>query len=628
MLLYRCFLLFLCLLIFRGLPGQDSISVDTSFILKTILVKDSRLTAFNISLRQDHFRAEDFTGLSRVDQLLSQATLVHLKDYGPAQLSTTSLRGGSANHTALLWKGINIDNSMLGQSDLSLLPTILFSEVDIQYGGGSTFWGSGAVSGSIHLGNELKINKENTLDLQSSVNSIGGFDFGLMTKLSSLKSAHSLRMWYQDSSNDFPYTNDFGEKLRLNNANFRSRALVQENRFRFDKNNFLEIYLWLQQTEREIPPTKSQNFSQAQQEDTALRLLTQWKNIGKKGILETRLAWMEESLDYTDAPAKIFSKSNIQTVVAQLNYSRELNNSQLIIVNTQGRFPNLESNNYSNTYSEAQWAWSTSYKIRDWIQNWNAVASLRQEWNGPIHSPFLFSIQMQGQIMESMELNANFHKNYRFPTFNERFWNPGGVPDLKPETGWSTELGAHVKEGFWSFQVNAFTRLIDNWILWLPKDGHFSPKNVEQVWSRGLENRLKIRWPWDSERELTIQLAYDYIRSTNQKERFAGSSSKGKQLIYVPIHKGSIRGDIKILDLHLSYQHSITGTVYTLADHSAGLPAFQLGRMEGRYSFFLNKVKLQAHFIVNNIWNTDYELVVNRAMPGRYFQTGVNFHFR
>ncbi len=56
-------------------------------------------------------------------------------------------------HTAILWNGFNIQNAMLGQTDLSLLPAVFFDEVEIEYGGSSAVWGSGAVAGSIHLNN-------------------------------------------------------------------------------------------------------------------------------------------------------------------------------------------------------------------------------------------------------------------------------------------------------------------------------------------------------------------------------------------------------------------------------------------------------------------------------------------
>lgn len=622
--LLRFFLVFVILYACSGPAwGQASPAIDTSLLLEAVEVKDSRLSVFGIGRKQEQYRTAELLAAQSLGQLLSQSTLIHIKNYGPAQLSTTSFRGGSASHTALLWNGLNIDNTMLGQTDLSLLPTALFEEVSVRYGGESAFWGSGAVSGSLHLNNDLSTDEASSTFVQLGGNTIGGYDLSGKGKWGGKKSKHALRLWYQQSENNFFYTNDLGKRLRQSHAAFRTRALLQDNRFVLRKNEWLDVHLWMQDTHREIPPTKSQAGSQAVQEDRALRLMSQWKKVSNRNSWEGRLAWMEESLDYTDAPAAIFSESRIRTFISQGAFTHHLYPGHLLQANVQARFPKVNSNNYREAYSETQLGVSLSYKIDNWIKNWQLLGSLRQEWNGNTRSPFLVSLQAQGALLEDLELKASLSRNYRFPTFNERFYEPGGLPDIQPESGWSQEAGIGFKGKNWSVAATAFSRLIDNWILWLPEGNYFSPKNIEQVWSRGLESRVKLNWPLEKG-QWSLSLAHDYVRSTNQKERFAGSATQNKQLIYVPLHKGAATLSFEHPRWFFSYQHSITGTVYTLPDHSAGLPGFHLGRLEARYQLTSGQMKAQVFVIVHNTWNSDYELVVNRAMPGRYLQAGIN----
>ncbi|MCC6370193.1 MAG: Plug domain-containing protein, partial [Bacteroidia bacterium] len=99
------------------------------------------------SLSKEQFR---FNSLADVLNFNSQ---VYIKSYGPGALASTALRGGNAAQTAVLWNGFNLQNAMLGQTDLSLLPSVLFENVEIEYGGSSSLWGSGAVGGSIRLNN-------------------------------------------------------------------------------------------------------------------------------------------------------------------------------------------------------------------------------------------------------------------------------------------------------------------------------------------------------------------------------------------------------------------------------------------------------------------------------------------
>ena len=83
-----------------------------------------------------------YSTTSLADLLANQST-IHIKSYGNGNIVSTSMRGGNANHTALLWNGLNIQNTMLGQPDLSIVPTSLFNNISLEYGGGSAILGSG-----------------------------------------------------------------------------------------------------------------------------------------------------------------------------------------------------------------------------------------------------------------------------------------------------------------------------------------------------------------------------------------------------------------------------------------------------------------------------------------------------
>ena len=61
--------------------------------------------------------------------LLQFNTPLAFKSYGPGQLATVSFRGTSANHTAVLWNGIDINQPNLGQTDFSTLPVAGFDRL-------------------------------------------------------------------------------------------------------------------------------------------------------------------------------------------------------------------------------------------------------------------------------------------------------------------------------------------------------------------------------------------------------------------------------------------------------------------------------------------------------------------
>jgi vitamin B12 transporter len=77
------------------------------------------------------------------------------------------------------------------------------------------------------------------------------------------------------------------------------------------------------------------------------------------------------------------------------------------------------------------------------------------------------------------------------------------------------------------------------------------------------------------------------------------------------------------------YVQNFVGSVATLPDHSSTLPAYTLG------DFFVSwqkKVKpktwgTQISINVHNVWNTAYQSVVSRPMPGRSLMLNLKFEF-
>lgn len=98
------------------------------------------------SVTMEQFRFRNIT------DLLSLNTPVLFKNYGPGQLATVAFRGTSANHTAVLWNGLNINLPTLGQTDFSTIPVAGFDQLSVQYGSSASVVGTDAVGGSILLG--------------------------------------------------------------------------------------------------------------------------------------------------------------------------------------------------------------------------------------------------------------------------------------------------------------------------------------------------------------------------------------------------------------------------------------------------------------------------------------------
>ena len=107
-----------------------------TMLLHEVDVTDYRLTktAQNfVQVKVDSLTKNNFL-TSSLSQLLIQQNAVLVKAYGPGNIASLSIRGSTAQQTAVIWNGMNINNPMLGQADISLLPVGLFNNISIEKG--------------------------------------------------------------------------------------------------------------------------------------------------------------------------------------------------------------------------------------------------------------------------------------------------------------------------------------------------------------------------------------------------------------------------------------------------------------------------------------------------------------
>ena len=202
---------------------------------------------------------------------------------------------------------------------------------------------------------------------------------------------------------------------------------------------------------------------------------------------------------------------------------------------------------------------------------------------------------------------------------------------MQAENGWSEEASIEhlfaAKNISWELSATAFNRTIDNWIIWLPNDfGIWSPENVLQVWSRGLEYKGKINI---RKQKFNFQLSglYNYVLSTNEKAATASDASLGKQLIYVPIQNAQGNVTISYKGTALSYTQVYTGYRYTLSDNTKYLKPYTIANVSLSQTFSLSTSKIKVFAQLNNVWQETYQVLAYRAMPLFNYQVGLSLIF-
>lgn len=604
---------------------------DSIFALDSVEINAQSLRHQSISGHQQQWNARQLQAFSGggLDQVLAQQTGVFVKSYGGGSLATTSIRGGSAGHTAVIWNGLPIQSPMLGQLDLSLLPIDFVDELQIQYGGNSAMWGSGAIGGTILLNNQFRLEKTSKLQYQGSIGSFGQQAHQVGAQWSNQKFGVRTRVLTQQAENDFWYTirQDLPQKQQTHAA-LNRKGIMQEVFWKPNAKQSFSAHFWGQDNFRELPPTTVQSRSEATQADKSLRLSLNWQRLGKRSILKARVGLFQEQLNFIDPPNLIASNSQFRTLISeveQLNYLRGGHQ-----MTTGAHFQWTEA--LSAGYNEPVQQQNLAFFIKDQfsIKQWLFQASARQQFTDFSVLPTVWNAEFNRSLGANLKLSGKVSRNYRLPTLNDQFWAPGGNPDLKAEQGYSQELGLVYQRlserSVLDLSVFGYNRNIQNWIMWSVANGDifWSAQNIAKVWSRGLESRFGYTIK-RSQQVYKISGGYDFTRSTNQVAIEFPKIEAGRQLLYVPLHQAFAGISWRWKTLQLSYQHRYTSSISTVNEPM--LEGYHLAYAQIGYRWRMGQFSGYTHLKVDNVFNRSYRVIERRAMPGRAIRFGLSLNW-
>ncbi len=617
---------------------------DTIVTLESVEIHSDKHEIFLGSSKIQTIDAEilESNNQSSLADILSTYTPVSVKSYAPGLLSTTSLRGGSASHTAFVWNGFNLQNPMNAQNDLSLLPVAFADEIQLQYGGGSAIWGSGAVGGAIIMNNKPGFGKGKSIKYNSIANTIDNFNNNVNVNWGGNKFSTSLRLFHHYSKNHYKYKDidsPGNREAEQKYAGSEGWGLMQENHFKPKSNHIFSFITWYQQYERNIPPTYYEKGVQGNQEDEFLRMAAKWQGIYDNIRVDVRTGYFEDYFNYNDdIITDSESQSQMQTNEAELRYYFFNQNTFRVGFNHKYQHANVDT--YNTDPSEHQYTLMASWRWEN--QPGNVITSLnfRQKFAEDHQFNPAPKFGIKYKPAEKFTISANAGKSYRLPTLNDRFWSPGGNPDLKPESGWSQDLNFAISEinikgnnesssGLFMLDkasLSFFHRKMNDWISWMPGDnGLWSPENIRKVRSYGAEANKGLSYQYGNF-NIRASLFYSWTRSINIIASSEYDSSVDKQLTYTPKHQAGVNFGISSGAFSVSYNHNYTGRRYTTSDNSAYLDPYDLADINMAYDIMLMSAETSFFIRIHNVWDHSYEVMQSKPMPLRYFQAGFNIN--
>ncbi|MEL6925436.1 MAG: TonB-dependent receptor plug domain-containing protein, partial [Bacteroidota bacterium] len=405
---------FLGLLLITSSLGAQS-ATDSSLLLPEIEVLAPNLREVpigSVSKEWNSATAQQM-GFQSIADLLQLDQTTFVKSYGSGSLATSSVRGGSAGHTLVLWNGFPIHSPMLGLLDLSLLPINAAENIKLQKGGAAALWGSGAIGGVLSLNNKPGWEKGWQTTLGSQAGSFGHWQHRLQVQAGSENFQSVTKVLHEHAQNDFRYEPAPGlEAVPLDNAKLSKQNIQQDFYLRLPRKNAapdqIKLHLWWQQANRQIPPTLTQTRSEAYQYDQSTRINLSWQRYFAKATTTMRAAWYDEDLDYFDPQTKLEALSNFRSWLAESHTQWQWSQRQDFQIGLSHFYTVAKADGYAVAASENRSALFATHRVRFDRLQWQL--SLRQALIDQQWAPLLPMFGVSMDVTPTIQLRGKLSR--------------------------------------------------------------------------------------------------------------------------------------------------------------------------------------------------------------------------
>lgn len=229
-----------------------------------------------------------------------------------------------------------------------------------------------------------------------------------------------------------------------------------------------------------------------------------------------------------------------------------------------------------------------------------------------------------------------FYKNiFRMPTFNDLYYTDLGNISLAPEFTHQYNLGLVYSKSRpnavlsdWQLQTDFYFNQVTNKIIAVPKGSgmyRWMMMNIGSVEIKGMDIVSTQQFTLTPEVSLNIRVGYTYQQAqdlTRRKNPELEKTTYGGQISYIPWHSGSFISSVLYNTWRLNYSFIYVGKRY---HNSANIPEnyeqpWYTSDLSASKEIKLKQYRFKVSGELNNVFNQDYEVVLNYPMPKRNFK--------
>lgn len=576
-------------------------------------------------------------GFTDLRSILSIADGLFVKDYGPSQLSTISMRGTGAEQTLFMIDGIRINNIQNGVVDLFLIPISEIGRIEIAEGGSSALYGADAVGGVVNLNTATHTSPGVAVDLaagsygyqrsQASVNARAGkASISIMAERTRAKDNYEFN--YSDGVRSYP--------MRRTGADYATDNEFAKVTLPEGKSSTSVIVSNITANRGTPGPVTGPLYvgTQREYDNDFFSVINHRRHFGDF-LLSASAGFTYSYLRYVDPPTVVggYSVNDFYKMLSfqpsvHVNYSSGLFEGSAGIDGEEDRGMSSEMLGQKTRTRGGAFV-SGIVSIRGpYASEIHLSPSARLDWYSDFGTSFNPKFGINIKPAESIPINvrASVGTSFRAPTFNELYYASVGNPSIKPERSVNYDGGIvfNIQRPL-SLQASAdfYSTDITDGIVWQPSTGSlWKPVNYTKTLSSGIEVSAQVNY----HDYTALRATYTYGQSLDRSN--PASPTYNKQLIYLPQELASVVAAVSPWILTFSATLRYVSFRYITAENDEFLPGFTTVNMSAGAKIPLAKFTISPRLSVKNVFGSPYQVIPQYPMPLRtfYFSLGLQFN--
>jgi len=592
------------------------------------------------------------TGAATAAEALEKAVGVEVTDNGTAgSVKSVHIRGSTSAQVLVLVDGVRMNDSQLGGADLSLLPVEMIERIEVVRGGTSALYGADALGGVVNIITKGRTDKTLTLTLTNGSylphDAVEVSEGPTQTPVAAnyLDLVDTQRIGLQASGKagpiDLLLTGSFtraANSFVWNDTQYIDAYRRQVNAALLGGNAFVSL----------TAPAGSGRLGFKGQFD--------YSSVGAPGGIDLDWVSTDSAQQRAAFQGQLFYENPTLTRALSLDvrsfykltqlayqdptwFTDDVHTLHSIGLDLQQRaaFIDFVQLIYGGNFL-ADLADSTTIGYRQRLSGgtflevplylanrFTLTPMVRYDLFSDFPGSLTYKLAAVLSLSPSVSLKASAGKSYRAPTLNDLYLpNVGwavGNPALRPEFGYSGDLGLSVATDHLEANAFAFVRYVVDGIQWDLMAFPNTPVNIGEALFPGAEADVDFR-PIAG---LHLSMSYTFLYSFVLKGASATYTfADDKRAIYSPVHAADLAVRYEKGKTRLGVDARFTGERFTDEANTTSLPAYVVVNAEARQQL---TPALALSLAGKNLLNQAYQTVNGYIMPPLSFWLGIEMSY-